>query len=109
MKDYTLAKVSDIIKPKAQSVSYPDAKIEHLLTDSRSLMFPDTSLFFAISTKRGDGHKYIPSLYASGVRNFVIERIPAGASQLYPDANFLLNGSRWTLSCYSGCLEQEAR
>ena len=89
MKEYTLAKVSDIIKPKAQSVSNPDAKIEHLLTDSRSLMFPDTSLFFAISTKRGDGHKYIPSLYASGVRNFVIEHIPAGASQLYPDANFL--------------------
>lgn len=89
MKDYTIAKISGIISPLAQSISTPDARIEHLLTDSRSLMFPETSLFFAITTKRGDGHKYIPTLYAAGVRNFVIEKISAGASQLYPDANFL--------------------
>ena len=89
MKDYTIAKISGIISQLAQSISTPDARIEHLLTDSRSLMFPETSLFFAITTKRGDGHKYIPALYAAGVRNFVIEKISAGASQLYPDANFL--------------------
>lgn len=89
MKQYTIAQVSDILKPQAQSIPAPAAHIDHLLTDSRSLVFPETSLFFAISTKRGDGHRYIPALYASGVRNFVIEKIPAGVSQLYPDANFL--------------------
>lgn len=51
MKDYTIAKISGIISPLAQSISTPDARIEHLLTDSRSLMFPETSLFFAITTK----------------------------------------------------------
>ena len=90
MKDYTIAKISGIISQLAQSISTPDARIEHLLTDSRSLMFPETSLFFAITTKRGDGHKYIPALYAAGVRKFCkSKKISAGASQLYPDANFL--------------------
>lgn len=89
MKKYTIANVSDIIKPEAQHIAVADARIEHLLTDSRSLVFPETSLFFAITTKRGDGHKYIPSLYAAGVRNFVIESLPEGATHLYPGANFL--------------------
>lgn len=89
MKEYTITRISDIIKAKSQYIFNPDATIEHLLTDSRSLVFPETSLFFAITTKRGDGHKYIPELYAKGIRNFVIEKIPAGTPQLYPNANFI--------------------
>ena len=89
MKEYSITEINDIIKPLSQSISAPQARIEHLLTDSRSLVFPETSLFFAITTKRGDGHKYIPALYAKGVRNFIIEKVPTGFSQLYPDANFI--------------------
>ncbi|MDR3252667.1 MAG: bifunctional UDP-N-acetylmuramoyl-tripeptide:D-alanyl-D-alanine ligase/alanine racemase, partial [Tannerella sp.] len=46
--------------------------IVHLLTDSRSLYFPETSLFFALKTKTNDGHRYIGDLYRRGVRSFVV-------------------------------------
>ena len=50
--------------------------IDTLLTDSRSLTFPRTSLFFAIPTKENDGHRYVRQLYDTGVRNFVVNRVP---------------------------------
>ena len=51
--------------------------VEHLLTDSRQLgssQAPDpaTTLFFALRTPKNDGARYIPDLYARGVRLFVI-------------------------------------
>lgn len=51
--------------------------VEHLLTDSRQLgssLAPDptTTLFFALRTPKNDGARYIPDLYARGVRLFVI-------------------------------------
>lgn len=48
------------------------ATIDWLLTDSRSLCFPEETLFFALPTKRNNGTRYIPDLYERGVRNFVI-------------------------------------
>lgn len=65
-------------------------EIAWLLTDSRSLSFAETTLFFALRTKLGDGHRYIPDLYRRGVRNFVVGTVPADRERLYPDANFLL-------------------
>lgn len=66
-----------------------EAYIEWLLTDSRSLVFPETSLFFAIKTNIGDGHNYIDGLYRRGVRNFVVTNLPEHYSEKYADANFL--------------------
>ena len=64
-----------------------DVQVKWLLTDSRSLCFPEDTLFFAIRTSRGDGHRYIPSLYRRGVRAFVVSQQPEVS---YPDATFLL-------------------
>ncbi len=64
------------------------AQINWILTDSRSLCFPEETLFFALKTKRNDGHKYIPELYESGVRNFVVSDLPADMAS-FSDANFL--------------------
>lgn len=50
--------------------------IDILLTDSRSLTVPARSLFFAIATRRGDGHRFIGDLYRKGVRAFVVTAIP---------------------------------
>ncbi|MBO7259544.1 MAG: bifunctional UDP-N-acetylmuramoyl-tripeptide:D-alanyl-D-alanine ligase/alanine racemase, partial [Paludibacteraceae bacterium] len=63
--------------------------IKWLLTDSRSLSFPDTSLFFALRTQRNDGHKYISELYESGVRSFVVESLPPKAEEM-SQASFLV-------------------
>lgn len=66
-----------------------EMNIDWLLTDSRSLIFPEATLFFALTTPRGDGHQYIHDLYQRGVRAFVVSRVPEGH---YPDANFLVVG-----------------
>ena len=85
---YTIDNITALIG--ARRYGDAEARIEWLLTDSRSLAFPESSLFFAIRTKLGDGHHYIPELYRRGVRNFVVGQVPADREQLYADANFLL-------------------
>ncbi len=85
---YTIDNITALIG--ARRYGDTEARIEWLLTDSRSLAFPESSLFFAIRTKLGDGHHYIPELYRRGVRNFVVGQVPADREQLYADANFLL-------------------
>lgn len=51
-----------------------NAVIEHLLTDSRKLLFPSTTLFFAIAGPRRKGHTFIKELYLRGVRNFIADK-----------------------------------
>ncbi len=72
----------------AQRIGNAAASIDWILTDSRSLCFPEETLFFALKTKRNDGHKYIPDLYSRGVRNFVVSDVPEHLAN-YPGANFL--------------------
>lgn len=73
---------------KANRIGNRDAGIDWILTDSRSLCFPEETLFFALKTKRNDGHKYIPELYGRGVRNFVVSDLPKDLES-YGDSNFL--------------------
>ena len=62
--------------------------IEQLLTDSRRLFYPHTTLFFALYGARRNGQSFIPDLYLRGVRNFIIyEELDL---KDYPEANFIL-------------------
>jgi alanine racemase len=63
--------------------------IDHLLTDSRTLSFPESTLFFAIQTKKNDGSKYVSDLYRQRVRNFVVTRL-LPEFEMMKDANFLI-------------------
>ena len=71
---YSIEKVATLIG--AHRYGHFDAQVEWLLTDSRSLAFPETTLFFALRTRTGDGHRYIDDLYRRGVRNFVVSAVP---------------------------------
>ena len=84
---YTIEKITTLIG--ARRIGHNDANIGWILTDSRSLCFPEETLFFAIRTQRNDGHNYIPELYRRGVRNFVVEQVPSGAGNELAQANFL--------------------
>lgn len=42
--------------------------------DSRSVTSPSDTLFVALETPTGDGHRYISELYRRGVRNFIVNR-----------------------------------
>lgn len=81
---YPISEIARILKTDAPA--FPDLKISVLLTDSRSVSQPSESLFFAMTTLTNDGHRYIPELYAAGVRNFVVTTLPDAC---YPGANFL--------------------
>ncbi len=85
---YTIEQVTALIGARRYGNS--EAKIRFLLTDSRSLCFPEETLFFALVSNRNDGHYYISELYQRGVRNFVVSTIPVDYEQFYPDANFLV-------------------
>lgn len=84
---YTIEKVATLIG--ARRYGEKDATIGWLLTDSRSLCFPEQTLFFALRTKRNDGHKYISELYRRGVRSFVVEQVPEDYQAQFAEANFL--------------------
>ena len=71
----------------AQCVGKGEHPVNWLLTDSRSLSSPEDSLFFALSTDKGDGHRYIPQLYQRGVRSFVVSQEPDGD---FSEAIFLM-------------------
>ncbi|MBQ9654884.1 MAG: bifunctional UDP-N-acetylmuramoyl-tripeptide:D-alanyl-D-alanine ligase/alanine racemase [Prevotella sp.] len=83
--NYTIEKITTLIG--ARRIGTADAQIGWLLTDSRSLCFPEETLFFALKTQRNDGHRYIADLYRRGVRNFVVDAPPSSPEG---DANFLV-------------------
>ena len=68
---YTIEQISTLMGARLEGHA-PQAIINWLLTDSRSLSFPEETLFFALTTKRNSGARYIAELYARGVRNFVV-------------------------------------
>jgi len=86
---YSIKNIIKMISPVRTKLSTPDQWIIHLLIDSRKLLFPDTSLFFAFYGKQTDGHLFIPALYKKGIRSFIIED-PDFNIDLYPEANFIL-------------------
>ena len=84
---YSIEKVTTLIGARRYGNS--EGQVSWLLTDSRSLCFPEETLFFALKTQRNDGHRYIQDLYNRGVRQFVVEQVPEHYEKLYPEANFL--------------------
>ncbi len=84
---YSIEKVTTLIGARRYGTA--DSAISWILTDSRSVCFPEDTLFFAIRSERNDGHRYIADLYRRGVRNFVVETLPEDYATAYADANFL--------------------
>jgi alanine racemase len=65
--------------------------VENLIIDSRKALITHSSVFFALSGPRHNGHTYIRQLYELGMHQFVVEQdvdLP-----LFPLANFLKVGS----------------
>ena len=95
---YPIRDIADIVQGQWQQFHRDDA-IEHLLLDSRRLIFPATSLFIALRGPRRDGRRFMEELYRRGVRNFLVERTreqspfegtgdPAAAAM--PEANIIV-------------------
>ena len=75
---YFIQDIANIVSGKLvqwQSESSPIA-IEHLLIDSRKVIYPESSVFIAITGQRNNGHHYLHDAYAAGVRHFIVEAEP---------------------------------
>jgi len=81
---YNTLEIASFIGAKTNNLK--GREIDWLLTDSRSLCYPESTLFFAIKTDVGNGHLYINDLYQRGVRAFVVSEEVEGD---FPEADFL--------------------
>lgn len=82
---YLISHIADILD--VESTISHDTAIEHLLTDSRKVFAPASSLFFSLKGPRRDGHQFIAELYKKGVRNFVVT--DRDYAENFADANFI--------------------
>lgn len=85
---YTIEEISRIIGGEllGNGPAEEEHVIEHLLTDSRKLVHPASTLFFAIPGPRRSGEAYIEELYERGVRYFVV---PDSFGSRLPDTVFI--------------------
>jgi alanine racemase len=86
---FRISEIATLVQGQFMPRLITDFPIHDILIDSRKLFKAENTLFFALSSKRNDGHKYIGELYQKGLRNFVISQ-PNIDISAFGDANFLL-------------------
>jgi len=90
MQGYLFSEIVEILK-KGSFQSGEDLRIDYLLTDSRKLLFPESTLFFAISTSHKNANTFIPELYKKGVRCFVVDQyLTDDDKKNLPQANIIV-------------------
>ena len=74
-----------------QAPADSSAPVRHLLLDSRRANLPAGMLFFALRGLSHDGHRYLPALYAQGVRLFIVAENATllGTLAAYPEAGII--------------------
>ncbi len=70
---YNIADIEKITAGKFLLSNNPAAVIEHLLIDSRKLLFPSSTLFFTLTGTRRQGNAFVKDLYSKGVCNFIVD------------------------------------
>ncbi|NQY66321.1 MAG: bifunctional UDP-N-acetylmuramoyl-tripeptide:D-alanyl-D-alanine ligase/alanine racemase [Flavobacteriales bacterium] len=85
-KPYSIFDVAKMM----DAVCHGEEKIDivNLTFDSRKVVLPSASLFFALETAKSNGHNYIESSYIKGVRGFVVSSLPKDLEN-YPNSVFL--------------------
>lgn len=84
---YSVKNISEILS--GELIGSGESIVKYLLTDSRTLISPARSLFFALVGQRFDGHNFITDLYNKGLRNFVVNKVPKDSDNLN-DASFIV-------------------
>ncbi|MFW0717666.1 bifunctional UDP-N-acetylmuramoyl-tripeptide:D-alanyl-D-alanine ligase/alanine racemase [Pedobacter sp. N23S346] len=83
---YTISTIAKILQTDVK-LANDQTIIQFLIIDSRSVLAPENSLFFALISHR-NGHEFIEDAYHKQIRNFVVTEGKYIA--LYPDCNFIL-------------------
>jgi len=87
-KFYTLSQIAGMMNGKLFLRSQQDPEIHQLVTDSRKVTSPESSLFIAIQGDRRNGHEFISQLVSTDVACFVISQ--EKFTETFPTANFIL-------------------
>lgn len=86
---YSIQEIQSRINARKAILPWPDDEVSLLLTDSRSLVSPAETVFFALPTANDPGgHRYINELLRRGVRNFVVQSLDEVDRTF--EANFLI-------------------
>lgn len=86
---YDIEKIKAVVSGELISKPIENKQISSILIDSRQLINADNTVFFALITKRNDGHKYIDELYNKGVKAFVVS-VKSANYENYTGASFIL-------------------
>jgi alanine racemase len=86
---YSIREVTSILEAELHGNVSEDASIDQILIDSRKLLDPASSLFFAIKGERHDAHRFVPDLFEKGLRYFIVSTLPKDLSR-FPGAVFML-------------------
>jgi alanine racemase len=70
---YSIQHIAKVISADF-SIQKKEAVVNSLLTDSRRLLYPSTTLYFALTSTQNDGNLYINELIDRGVENFVVAK-----------------------------------
>jgi alanine racemase len=85
MPEYLVSEIGEIT---GKALIKSNDIIRLLLTDSRRLISPSDTIFFALEGENHNGHDYINELYAKGVRSFVVSETFKLPDEL-SDANYI--------------------
>jgi alanine racemase len=72
---YSIVEICDFLSSAECITQRRDLEVlivKDLLIDSRKILNPETTLFFAIKTNKNDGHNYVSNLHSVGVKMFVV-------------------------------------
>ena len=69
---YPITTIANIIAANA-SLPHPTSVVKDILTDSRKVLIPEHSLFFALPGQNRQGNYFIKEMVDKGVHNFVLD------------------------------------
>ncbi len=98
---YSGTEVAKFIRAELISDSPESIVVTDILIDSRRLIAADSTLFFALSSKKNDGHNYILDLYKKGIRLFVVSRISRELKSLLNCSFFVVGNTLEALQLLS--------
>lgn len=87
MTHYSFTHIAEIVNGRILQLA-SESSIEQLVIDSRKIISPAHSLFFALEGPRRDGHLFINEAHSKGIRNFVVSK--SIEPNNWNDSNFIL-------------------
>lgn len=88
-QQYTISHIANIVGGKLLGKTQHHIVIQDIITDSRQQLVSQKSIFFALVSKRNDGHNYVDALYEKGVRYFVVNMYQPSWDK-FSEASFIL-------------------